>query len=320
LPLAYPMVFLLPGIALAVYFTGTRERFLTLAGLAGGMALLLYGLFIRPNFSPALHEFFKTVADSGFSAGLAAAGLFCVFAAVRMIVALRRSEPGWREWTQIVCLLPCILFAISGVLGLYPGSHRTRLFLLPCFVLLLVMTAEDLLGHLKFRMDVPVLVIALAIPGVAIWKEVTEHRNLPEEDIAGAVRFLQRSVGPSDLVLVHPSVREGFLLYSRMFGWKTPPAVFTNTGWPCCQRDQDPKPGGSTGAAIAEDLEARVPPGFHGRAWLYYTTRPTQWTYVGMKEQDAWKKYFWERGCLAGPYFAFENQAISPMDCQRLKR
>jgi Dolichyl-phosphate-mannose-protein mannosyltransferase len=320
LPLAYPMVFLLPGVALAVYFTGSRGRFLALAGGAGGMALLLYAVFIRPNFSPALHEFFKTVADSGFSVGLAAAGLFCIFAAVRIVVGLRKTKPGWREWTHIVCLLPCVLFALSAALGLYPSSHRTRLFLLPCFVLLLVMTAEELLGHLKFRTDLAVLCLALAIPCVAIEREVAEHRNLPEEDIAGAVRFLQRNVGAADLVLVHPSVREGFLLYARMFDWQTPSIVFTNTGWPCCQRGQDPKPGGSTERAIVEDLDGRVPRGFSGRAWLYYTTRPTQWTYVGMKEQDAWKKYFWERGCLAGPYFAFENQAISPMDCQRLRK
>ena len=316
LPLAYPMVFLLPGVALAVYFISGRARFLLFSGAAGGMALFLCVVFIRPNFSPALHEFFKTVADSGFSAGLAAAGLFCIFAAVRIGIALRRTNPGWREWTQIVCLLPCILFAASAALGLYPSSHRTRLFLLPCFMLLLIMTAEELLG----RLDVAVLCLTLAIPCWAIQKEVAEHRNLPEEDIAGSVRFLQRNLGPGDLVLVHPSVREGFLLYSRMYGWRTPPVIFTDTGWPCCQRGQDPKPGGSTEQAILEDLHGRVPQGFSSRAWLYYTTRPTQWTYVGMKEQDTWKKYFWERGCLAGPYFAFENQAISPMDCQRLRK
>jgi hypothetical protein len=320
LPLAYPMVFLLPGIVLAMYCTSGRTRSLLLAGAAGGMALLLYALFIRPNFSPALHEFFKTVADAGFSAGLVAAGLFCVFAGVRLVRALRRSQPGWREWTQIVCLLPCVLFAISSALGLYPSSHRTRLFLFPCFILLLVMTAEELLGHLRFRTDVAALCVALAIPCLAIQREVAEHRNLPLEDIAGTVQYLQRSVGPDDLVLVHPSVREGFLLYAGMLAWKTPPAIFANTGWPCCQRDQDPKPGGSSEQAILEDLAGRIPRGFSGTAWLYYTTRPTQWTYVGMKEQDTWKKFFWERGCLAGPHVAFENQAISPMNCQRLRK
>lgn len=320
LPLAYPLVFLLPGVALAVYFTSGRARFLVLDGVAGAMGQLLYFVFIRPNFSPALHEFFKTVADSGFSAGLAAAGLFCTFAAVRLILKLRKTNPGWREWTQIVCLLPCVLFAVSAALGWYPSSHRTRLFLLPCFMLLLVMTAEELLGRFKFRADVAALCLALVIPVLAIQKEVAEHRNLPEEDIAGAVRFLQRNTGPGDLVLVHPSVREGFLLYARMFGWKAPQAIFTNTGWPCCQRGIDPMPGGSTERAVMEDLRGRVPREFSNRAWLYYTTRPTQWTYVGMKEQDSWKKFFWERGCLAGPYFAFENQAISPMDCQRLRK
>ena len=104
---------------------------------------------------------------------------------------------------------------------------------------------------------------------------MAEHRNVPEEDIAGSVRFLQRNVGPGDLVLVHPSVREGFLLYARMFGWKEPPVIFTNTGWPCCQRGIDPMPGGATERAVMEDLRGRVPREFSSRAWLYYTTRPT---------------------------------------------
>ena len=292
-----------------------------LGRLAGGMALLLYVVFIRPNFSPALHEFFKTVADSGFSAGLAAAGLFCIFAAVRIILALRKTNPGWREWTQLVCLLPCVLFAVSAALGWYPSSHRTRLFLLPCFMLLLVMTAEELLAHLKFRTDLAVLCLTLAIPCWAIQKEVAEHRNLPEEDIAGAVRFLQRNVGPGDLVLVHPSVREGFLLYARMFGWqmRRPRSSRIQDGR-AARETRIPSPAVRPNGPSWKIWRAEFPADSPSRAWLFYTTRPTQWTYVGMKEQDAWKKFFWERGCLAGPYFAFENQAISPMDCQRLRK
>jgi hypothetical protein len=319
LPLAYPAVFLLPGILLAVYFTSAKGRAMVLTCTTGGIFLVLYGVFIRPNSSAALREFFKTVADSGFSTGLAAAALFCVLAGVRLAISLRRTPPGWREWTQIVCLLPCILFAASGVLGWYPDSHRTRLFVLPCFMLLLIMTVEELSTRLKLRLDAVALCAALAIATLAISKQVTEHRNKPEEDIAGAVRFLQAHVGPRDLVLVHPSVREGFLLYSRVDKWEAPPAIFADTGWPCCQRGRDPMPGGSTERAIVEDLNARIPQGFSGRIWLYYTTRPTHWTYVGMNEQNTWKQYFWERGCSAGPYFAFENQGICPMDCKHLQ-
>jgi hypothetical protein len=242
-----------------------------------------------------------------------------VLAGVRLAISLRRTKPGWREWTQIVCLLPCFLFAASGALGWYPDSHRTRLFVLPCFILLLIMTVEELSNRLKFRMDAVVLCAALAIPCVAISKQVTEHRSQPEENIAGAIRFLQTHVGPRDLVLVHPSVREGFLLYSRMDGWDPPHAIFADTGWPCCQRGRDPKPGGSTKQAILEDLDARIPRWFSGRIWLYYTLRPTHWTYLGMNEQNEWKQYFWERGCSAGPFYDFGNQAVLPMDCKVLQ-
>lgn len=302
LPLAYPVIFLLPGIALTV------RRPTLLAPI--GVFVVLYFVFIRPNFTPALREFFKSSADSGFSPGLLLALLFCIVAAIT----------GWRKPMQLVCALPCILLAVSGMFGWYPESHRTRLFVLPCFILLVAMTAEDLL-HRKWGLSsqFPILCITLVLPFFAIWKQVTEHRNQPEEDVAGAVRFLQQNVRPDDVVLVHPSVREGFLLYAAIDGWKAPPAIFGDTGWPCCQRGRDPKPGGSTEKDIVEDLDARIPRDFRGRIWLYATTRPTQWTYVGMKEQDVWKRYFWDRGCTAGSYFKFENQGISPMDCTGLR-
>ncbi len=181
------------------------------------------------------------------------------------------------------------------------------------------MTVEELSSRLQFRIGALVLCAALAIPSQAIWRQVAEHRNQPEEDIDGAVRFLQTHVGPADLLLVHASVREGFLLYAHMDGWEAPPAIFSDTGWPCCQRGRDPMPGASTDQAVLRDLDARIPRGFTGRVWLYYTNRPTHWSYVGKNEQYAWKRYFWERGCSRGPYFLFENQGISPMDCKDLQ-
>jgi hypothetical protein len=94
--------------------------------------------------------------------------------------------------------------------------------------------------------------------------------------------------------LVHPSVREGFLLYSRMDGRDAPHPIFADTGWPCSQRGRDPLPGGST-------------------------KQPTHWTYLGMNEQNEWKQYFWERGCSAGPFYDFGNQGVLPMDCKVLQ-
>jgi hypothetical protein len=37
---------------------------------------------------------------------------------------------------------------------------------------------------------------------------------------------------------------------------------------------------------------------------------------VGLNEGDLWRKRVWEKGCPPGPYVAFKNLAVSPMECE----
>jgi len=159
------------------------------------------------------------------------------------------------------------------------------------------------------------LALALGIAGHAVATQVIERRAVTEEDFAAAVRFLQQRVKPGDLLLVHACCKEGFLLYSKMEDWNPPQVLYGDTGWPCCARGKDARPGISTGSAVTGDLDAKIPRGYSGRIWLLFTTRPTHWSYVGLDEGEIWRKHLWERGCPPGPYLRFENLAVSPMDC-----
>jgi hypothetical protein len=69
---------------------------------------------------------------------------------------------------------------------------------------------------------------------------------------------------------------------------------------------------------VIQDLDSKIPPGYAGRVWLLYTTRPTHWSYTGLDEGDLWRKHLWERGCPPGPYLRFANLALSPMNCHTL--
>ena len=60
-----------------------------------------------------------------------------------------------------------------------------------------------------------VILAAAVVMFLGVRKQFHEGRFQPEEDMSGAVRYLRKNVAPSDLVLVHPSLREGFLLYTR---------------------------------------------------------------------------------------------------------
>jgi hypothetical protein len=67
---------------------------------------------------------------------------------------------------------------------------------------------------------------------------------------------------------------------------------------------------------VLEDLDRKIPKGFSGRLWLVYPTRDTHWKYVGLDEGKLWRNHAWDKGCPPGPYLAFANLAISPMDCR----
>ena len=315
LPLAYPSVFLLPGIVLAVYFTEGLGLATLLAAAAGLVLLPEYWFFIRPNLSPQLHDFWAVDLDNRVNPWLVAAALLCAVNAMRIAISLWKSKPAWRSLAQLVCVLPCLLLAASRILGLYPISHRTRLFVLPCLALLVAMLLEDVARRfLTPAVQTAILAAAVVFAASAVANQVIQHRDLPEEDYAAAVPFLKHHVAPGDLLLVHAASKEGLQLYAAMNDWQ-PNALFGDTGWPCCVPGKEGRPHTSTEQAVLADLDSKIPRGYSGRVWLVYSTRPTHWTYVGLDEGDLWRKHVWERGCPPGPYLRFENLAVSPMNC-----
>jgi hypothetical protein len=306
LPMAWSAAFLIPGVAIAVWARGGIRRAGALVLFSTGVLAILYIAFIRPNLSPELRAYWIATAQ-GISPGLLAALVFCIAAALR--AAFTRSS------IQIAAVLPCLLLAVSDALHWYPSSPRTRLFVLPGFLLVAAMNAEDLVGQSGRRyVGAVVWLITIAVGSQAIWQQIGEHRDRPQENFARAVEILRQRVAPTDLLLVHPSVIEGFKLYTAMEGWHDHPAIYGDTGWPCCARSRAST---STERALAADLDRMVPRGFTGRIWLFYSARHTHWTYVGLDEGQLWRNHLWDRGCPPGPYLNFENMVIAAMDCPR---
>ena len=319
LPMAWSTVFLIPGVAIAVWTHGGFRRACTLVLISIGVLAVLYVAFIRPNISPEFRAYWTATAQN-LSPGLLAGLIFCIAAALRAAFTLRR-QPDLRTWIQIVALLPCFLLAAVGMFHLYPANPRTRLFVLPCFLLVVAINSEDLVRQWSRRfVGAAIWLIIIAVGSQAVWKQIAEHQNRPQEDFAGAVQLLRQHVAPADLLLVHPSVIEGFKLYTAMEGWHDHPAIYGDTGWPCCARGKIATPGSSTVRALSDDLDRKVPRGYTGRIWLFYSARHTHWTYVGLDEGELWREHLWARGCPpTGPYLQLQNIAISAMDCARIR-
>jgi len=308
--LSYPTAFLLPGLILVVAISD-RRRALALAGVSGVVLEVLYWFMVRPNYTPALRAYWMSDPQTLLTPAIIAAIAFCIVAGVRAI-----ARPP--DWIAILLLSPCVLLFASEVLGWYPASPRTQLFVRPCFLLLLTINIEDLVRYAKWRrgvVDAVAILAAAVVMFLGVRKQFHEGRFQPEEDMAGAIRYLRKNVGPSDLVLVHPSLQEGFLLYTAMQGWTARPVIYGDTGWPCCPRGRSPGLDISTPEKIRHDLDNKIPPDFHGRIWLFYTNRPLHWDYVRVEDSKLWQNYLWSRNCRPELYIRFANLGLTPMAC-----
>jgi hypothetical protein len=350
LPLAWSSAFLLPGVTIAVLARGGFRRAGSLVLISGGVLAVLYLVLIRQNLSPELRTFWIR-SGQHLSPGLLAVLILCVVAGVRFL---------WtRQGMQFVALLPCLLLAAADALHWYPVSQRTRLFALPCFLLIAAMTAQDLFVWLtsrllKKRFSLPLAdargsvtasesmlafpnrdckgaarslfqqsagsvgalawLIVIVIGSNAAWKQVRNHENQPIEDFAGAIPYLRQHVAPSDLLLVHASVIEGFRLYNEMEGWHRG-AIYGETGWPCCRRGTATTQGASSEKAVAEDLRRMIPAGFSGKIWLFYSGRQTHWTWAGLDEGQLWRSLLSDRGCTPGDHRDLTNLTITEVHC-----
>lgn len=302
MPLAYSTAFVAPGVILAVALAGNFRRAGLLAGAAALELAALYWWFIAPNVSEALWIYWRQDAPD---LGPWYVYVVVLLVAIQLASRLRRGERGWVQGMQCAALAPCLLLFVAERAGWYPASPRTRLFLYPCVLVL----GASVLRRGAWPRALPVAAILLAAG--LLFPFAAE----PFEDYAAAVEYLRSHVAPGDRLVVHASAREGFRLYAAMAGWDAP-AVYGNTGWPCCRRGSNAPPRSSRPEAVYADLARLVPEGFRGRVWLIYTTRPLHWTYTGLDEGKLWRSHLWSRGCPPGDYVALPNLAISPMDCK----
>jgi len=307
MPLSYASVFLIPGIVLGVWSTGQHRRAAGLGAAAAMLLAILYVFCIRPNYSPLLREFWS-VSSERVSPMVATVALLLSIAALVRFASSRQPA-------LLVCALPPLLLAVSSKLGWYPESPRAWIFTMPCLGWLFAMLAEEFLARRPKVMNLA-WALALAVPLLAAWRQIHQHRNLPTEDLDGAVQFLREHAKPSDLLLVHASVKEGFEWYAAADGFVNPAPRYGSSGWPCCVRDHLVAPRSSTRKAVIGDLESLIPAGFTGRIWLMYSSRPTQWDYVGLDEGNLWRSQVWAMGCPPEEFRAFANVAISPMYCR----
>lgn len=307
LPLAYPLAFLIPGIILAVFRTGGWRRAAIVIASSAAMLGLLYIYFIRPNVAPRLWDYWNGGFAEAYSPGV------WLLIALGSILSIRAA---WRrDYEQLVCLLPCLLLVVAERAHLYPASTRTRLFIRPCILLAAAMFAEEFISKRRWNWLQPIAAVAAIVWAASA---AAKYRPLPIEDYRATIAYLQQHLTPGDLLVIHPDAREGMILYSAMNKWELP-AIYGNTGWPCCPRSRpvsNPRlPAIEAIAALRNDLARMIPHDFHGRVFLVYANRWLHWRYIGIHEGDLWRGMLWAQGCVSMDNVTPENMVIASLDC-----
>ena len=362
---AYPVAFIWPGMVLVLFLRGKRsqplrstwfrstdfKRGVLLSLIAGACLIVEYWLFAVPNVSPVLRsEFSQGVRDAGFASVIASnvyallsdlpipgrlierawlgSGLTGTLLLVGFGLAYLRFRRGERRWLEIqtICLLPCLLCSVAKWFNLYVMSTRTRLFLVPCVVVVLISSLQLISEFVLGRWNFPTqrLLGRAALGGITIVALASGVHRAPSvaltaryEDMDGAVSFLRSQVQSEDLLWVHSTCSEAFKLYTRMFQWTDVPAKLGHTGWPCCPRGVPNMNGTSTESAVRNDFGGGVPTAFSGRIFLLYTGRTDHWTFVGLDEPKVMKTILQERGCSELPAPRFQNVVVNIFACGR---
>ena len=355
---SYSTVFLLPAVVILMLQPRSGESIDYSRIRQGGLALLwglgvfgfLYVAVIRYNLNDALRIFFANPAvgvmnhlswavtyfsepyrtllpiperllistghADGFVAGLALAGVAAVF--------YDRERPA-RSWLVLALLLPQIAVVFLGVIGRYPASPRTMLFLLPCDVILVttlfesvVTTLSNLAASESWRRAAGFIapLATLLILGMGCSRQVRPRPSFQdEEDVGSAVAWLKSAVRDGDSLYVHASVQEEFKLYSRLLGFAPPAVQLGNTGWPCCPRHVESWKHRGSVDLMEKDIARLYPVSLPARLWELHTLRTEHWTYVGLDEGNALQALLIQRGCTLALYREWRNIAVSRFNC-----
>ncbi len=342
LPLAYPLVFLVPGMVLAVGLTGSRPIAFLRAGLLAGATaaafLVLYLAFIHPNTNPNLFTFWKGASISLWSRNTAAVAAVALLPAIRLTARVIKKTPfDIKDWAEFIFLSALPFLYLGDWLGQYPLSTRTHLFFRPALILVGLLYAQRTLNWLTTRsrtlswtpttmrnwmraesLSRIVLAVAILYMGVHVRTQVNLGELSMNEDYDTAVTWLAEHLRPQDILLTHASTQQGLELYAAIHGWDVADNVklkLGNTGWPCCPRGIDAHFGSSNDSDIRADLVRLLGPKPTGRIYNFYTDRFLHWQYTGFDEGLFTTKWLEANGCRAAPRIKLPNLIIWPLDC-----
>lgn len=329
LPLAYTTVMFLPaaGIVLLVSDTDRRTTMLrtaTFALLSSAVFLILQFVFIKPNQSPELvaywyqqnafppngkanYVFYIHAFRDAFYMLSASRlvprvfGVLAIWGFTNLLWSIRNARS--RVMLALACL-PIVTLLVLNRFLLYPFfAEKQDIFMFPCLAVLVVWGATktgELLtrnGRKRPIIETLAILICAVLTMAAFWLDWRNPPGFDSEDPATAVRFLERTVNPGDLVYVHASAEEQIKLYLRLFDVHNMLVVFGDTGWPCCTRHHQFETGPVADSYVVGDFQNKTGESRSGRILLVFADRARQWEWLGRNERQIILRHVQDMSC-----------------------
>ena len=330
LPLAYTTVMFLPaaGMVLLAADTDRRTTMLrtaTFALLSSAVFLTLQFVFIKPNQSPELvaywylqnafppagnanykfyihafrDAFYTFYSQSRFLPRLF--GVLAIYGFANLLWSIQNARS--RVLLALACL-PIVTLLVLNRFLLYPFyAEKQDIFIFPCLAVLVVWGATKIAelltrnGRQRVIIEILSILICAASTMTAFWLDWRNPPGFDSEDPAAAVRFLERTVNPGDLVYVHASAEEQIKLYLRLFDVHGMLVVFGDTGWPCCTRHHQFETGPVADSYVIGDFQNKTGEARSGRILLVFADRPHQWEWLGRNERQIILRHVQDMSC-----------------------
>ncbi len=328
LPLAYTTVMFLP-LAGMVLLGGNTDRKTTMVRtavftlLTSVLFLTLQVLFIKPNQSPQLlaywkgsfpsegngnykfyldgfrDAFYMLYSRSRFLSRLF--GLLATCGFISLLCSIRNARA--KALLALACL-PIVTLLMLNRFLLYPFYvERQDIFMFPCLAVLVLCGATKLAelltsnGRERDIVEGMSIVVCAVLTMTALWFHFRQPPRFNSEDPASAVRFLERTTNPGDLIYVHASAEEEIKLYLRLFDVHGMAVVFGNTGWPCCTRHHQFETGPVDDSYVVHDFQNQTGEGRPGRMLLVFADRVAHWEWLGRDERQIILRHVQDMSC-----------------------
>lgn len=197
-----------------------------------------------------------------------------------LVIAVVGAVGGSKKAVIILLVgpLPLATAAVISLMSLYPMLHAPRMLLwaLPACAVLVTAAVDPVFDIFRLRVargyDGPIFYgTALAcLTAVLAFNVIVVRHPRPNEQNGEAMRLLQQSMAPSDILFVHRRMIEQYTYYSRLQSWVPQHLSIGNSDWPCCGRNGETyidSPGVETYAADLRQAIAQVQR--PGRVWMF---------------------------------------------------